>query len=52
MEVITMTENNPIKYTGKVLDQRNNLTGPDDGGKVDYPKRPKRVPIRSLTDKE
>ncbi|MHC0035564.1 hypothetical protein [Pseudoneobacillus sp. C159] len=47
-----MTENNPIKYTGNVLDQRNNLTGPDDSGKVDYPKPPKHVSIKTSTEKQ
>ena len=41
-----MTNQNPIEYTGKVLDQRNNLTGPDDPGKALYPKRPKSVSIQ------
>jgi hypothetical protein len=46
MEVNTMTDKNPIEFTGKVLDQRNNLTGPDDSGKPSYPKSPKRVSIQ------
>jgi hypothetical protein len=41
-----MTENNPIEYSGKVLYQRNNLTGPDDSGKAGYPKPPKHVIIQ------
>ncbi|WP_156178224.1 hypothetical protein [Bacillus sp. SA1-12] len=41
-----MTNQNPIEYTGKVLDQRNDLTGPDDSGKALYPKRPKNVSIQ------
>ncbi|WP_338447829.1 hypothetical protein R4Z09_16430 [Niallia oryzisoli] len=41
-----MTDRNPIEYTGKVLDQRNTLTGPDDSGKASYPERPKNVPIK------
>lgn len=41
-----MVDNNPIEYTGKVLDQRNNLTGPNDAGKAEYPKIPKRVTIQ------
>lgn len=40
MEVKIMENKNPIKYTGKVLDKRNNLTGPDDEGKRPYPERP------------
>lgn len=41
-----MAERNAIEYTGKVLDQRNNLTGPDDKGKPSYPVRPKHLPIQ------
>ncbi|MGG1400689.1 hypothetical protein ABE288_23115 [Bacillus salipaludis] len=41
-----MTKNNPIEYTGKVLDQRNDLTGPDDAGKGNYPNPPKKVKIQ------
>lgn len=41
-----MKEQNPIEYSGKVLDQRNTLTGPDDAGKADYPKPPKHVKIQ------
>jgi hypothetical protein len=44
-----MPKNNPIEYTGKVLDQRNDLTGPDDQGKGTYPERPKHVPIQDTT---
>jgi hypothetical protein len=40
-----MVENNPIQYSGKVLDQRNTLTGPDDSNKNGYPYPPKNVPI-------
>jgi hypothetical protein len=40
-----MSGKHPIEYTGKVLDQRNDLTGPDDG-KGAYPERPKHVPIQ------
>lgn len=47
-----MTNENPIEFTGKVLDQRNNLTGPDDGGKVDYPKKPNKVQIQQTENKE
>ncbi|MDQ1004654.1 hypothetical protein QFZ28_005194 [Neobacillus niacini] len=28
-----MPKNNPIEFTGKVLNQRNQLSGPDDPGK-------------------
>ncbi|MEH7505870.1 hypothetical protein V7152_28615 [Neobacillus drentensis] len=41
-----MPEKNPIEYTGKVLDQRNDLTGPDEG-KSSYPELPKHVPIQN-----
>ena len=41
-----MTDGNPIKYTGNVLDQRTNLTGRGDAGKADYPKPPKHVQIQ------
>lgn len=41
-----MTNQNPIEYTGKVLDQRNDLTGLDDSSKALYPKRPKHVSIQ------
>ncbi|MBD8067953.1 hypothetical protein [Bacillus sp. PS06] len=40
-----MTNQHPIEYTGKVLDQRNNLTGPNDQGKASYPIPPKQVKI-------
>lgn len=41
-----MSDQNPIEFTGKVLDQRNTLTGPsDEEGKRSYPERPKHVPI-------
>lgn len=40
-----MPKNNPIEYTGKVLDQRNDLTGPNQG-KGTYPERPKHAQIQ------
>lgn len=46
-----MSDRNPIEFTGKVLDQRNNLTGPDDAGKASYPKLPKRVSIHQSDNK-
>jgi hypothetical protein len=46
-----MPKNNPIEYSGKVLDQRNNLTGPDEG-KGTYPERPIHVPIQDPTSKK
>ncbi|WP_462410838.1 hypothetical protein [Neobacillus sp. Marseille-QA0830] len=41
-----MADQNPIEYSGNVLDQRNTLTGPDDGGKTSHPKQPKHVTIK------
>ncbi|MCM3693645.1 hypothetical protein [Neobacillus niacini] len=46
-----MPKNNPIEYTGKILNQRNQLTGPDDSGKATYPERPKNVSIQSANNK-
>ncbi|MEH7308937.1 hypothetical protein [Neobacillus drentensis] len=43
-----MPKNNPIEYTGKVLDQRNDLTGPE-AGKGSYPERPQHVQIQDPT---
>ncbi|WP_413298886.1 hypothetical protein AA0X95_14310 [Bacillus sp. 1P10SD] len=40
-----MSGKHPIEYKGNVLDQRNDLTGPDDG-KGTYPERPKHVTIQ------
>lgn len=45
-----MPKNNPIEYTGKVLDQRNDLTGPDEG-KASYPVRPQHAPIQNSFSK-
>jgi hypothetical protein len=45
-----MPKNNPIEYTGKVLNQRNQLTGPDDSDKASYPVRPKNVSIQEPTN--
>jgi hypothetical protein len=42
-----MAHRDPVEFTGKVVDQRNDLTGPDDAGKANYPKRPQQV---SITD--
>lgn len=39
-----MAGKHPIEYTGKVLDKRNDLTGPEDG-KGTYPKRPQHLSI-------
>ena len=53
MEVKTMPIKNPIgqpiEFTGNVLDQRNDLTGPDDAGKASYPVLPKNVLIQQQT---
>ncbi|WP_176541303.1 MULTISPECIES: hypothetical protein [unclassified Bacillus (in: firmicutes)] len=47
-----MPRNNPVEYTGRVLDQRNDLTGPNDrDGKATYPERPKNVPIQDPNNK-
>jgi len=46
-----MERRNPIEFTGKVLDQRNILTGPDDPGKGSYPKLPKHVSIQQSNKK-
>lgn len=46
-----MADINPIEYTGKVLDQRNNLTGPDDPGKRPYPEKPQHVSIHQPNSK-
>ncbi|WP_428908332.1 hypothetical protein [Niallia sp. Krafla_26] len=35
----------PVEFTGEVLDQRNNLTGPD-ADKANYPVLPKEVSIQ------
>ncbi|WHY75492.1 hypothetical protein QNH20_15220 [Neobacillus sp. WH10] len=47
-----MERRNPIEFTGKVLDQRNILTGPDDSGKGSYPKLPKHVSIQQSNNKK
>ncbi|WP_154663558.1 hypothetical protein [Neobacillus dielmonensis] len=43
---------NPVEFTGKVLDQRNNLTGPDDSGRTSHPEQPKHVDIQQTTSKK
>ncbi|WP_177177293.1 hypothetical protein [Bacillus sp. MUM 116] len=45
-----MPHRDPIEFTGKVLDQRNDLTGPEAGAE-NYPKRPKNVPIQEPNSK-
>lgn len=46
MEVKNMVNRNPVEFTGKVLDKRNTLTGPDDENRVGHPKRPQNVQIK------
>ncbi|WP_338469477.1 hypothetical protein R4Z10_11650 [Niallia sp. XMNu-256] len=41
----------PVEFTGKVLDQRNDLTGPD-AGKATYPELPKNVSIQQQRGKD
>lgn len=41
----------PIEFTGNVLDQRNDLTGPDDSSKASYPVLPEKVSIQQQTSK-
>ncbi|MDP4084829.1 MAG: hypothetical protein Q8934_09465 [Bacillota bacterium] len=41
-----MADINPIEYKGKVVDQRNDLTGPDDANKRQFPNPPKKVKIQ------
>ena len=45
-----MKNQNPVQFSGKVLDQRNDLTGPD-AGKALYPKLPKHVAIQDSKQK-
>ncbi|MEK5391397.1 MULTISPECIES: hypothetical protein [Heyndrickxia] len=47
-----MEKGNSFEYTGEVLDQRNDLTGPDDSNKASYPKRPKNVSIQGSKEKK
>lgn len=48
-----MQNNNPVEFTGKVLDKRNTLTGPEDSGKASYPKTPNgRIPIQDQDHEE
>ncbi|MDQ0154775.1 hypothetical protein [Robertmurraya andreesenii] len=42
-----MRNGNPVEFTGKVLDKRNTLTGPDDNGKATCPNTTnRRIPIQ------
>lgn len=47
-----MPKNNPIEFSGKVLNERNQLTGPDDSGKASYPERPKNISIQDQKSKK
>ncbi|MDL0436614.1 MULTISPECIES: hypothetical protein [unclassified Niallia] len=40
-----MERRDPVEFSGRVLDKRNTLTGPD-AGKATYPKRPDHVKIK------
>jgi hypothetical protein len=47
MEVIAMATRRPVEYSGKVLDQRNNLTGPGSTpGERPFPEMPDHVSIK------
>ncbi|WP_158553494.1 hypothetical protein [Peribacillus saganii] len=39
-----MPHRKPVEF-GKLLDKRNDLTGPDDANRRDFPKRPNHVSI-------
>ncbi|MBS4172888.1 hypothetical protein [Bacillus sp. FJAT-49736] len=39
-------EKHSFEFSGEVLDQRNDLTGPRPEDKAAYPERPKNVPIQ------
>ncbi len=41
-----MADNNPVKFTGKNVDRRNDLTGPEDAEKRSHPNRPEHVSIQ------
>jgi hypothetical protein len=52
MGVNILADRNPIEFSKEVLDQRNDLTGPDDSGKAAFPVRPKRVKIQQSKNRE
>lgn len=52
MEVSILSERNPVEYTGKILDQRNDLTAPENLGERSALKRPKHVPIQDYRGKK
>ncbi|WP_180994299.1 hypothetical protein [Bacillus sp. Marseille-P3661] len=41
-----MPNQEPVEYSGRVLDQRNDLTGPDNPGELSKLDRPKHVPVQ------
>ncbi|MEG9297682.1 hypothetical protein V6B33_14540 [Mangrovibacillus sp. Mu-81] len=41
-----MKDQNPIEYSKKFLDKRNDLTGPSDAERRSFPKPPKHVSIQ------
>jgi hypothetical protein len=45
MGVNILADRNPIEFSKEVLDQRNDLTGPDEG-KASFPVRPNKVKIQ------
>lgn len=49
MEVKILKHLDPVEFTGKFLDKRNNLTAPKDGS---YPKQTKHVSIQQPNNKE
>lgn len=46
-----MQNRNPVEFTGKVLDQRNDLTTTAEDS-ASFPQRPKHVPIRASQKKK
>jgi len=46
VEVKRVRNRNPVEFTGKVLDQRNDLTTPAEDS-ASFPQRPKHVMIQS-----
>ncbi|MGV3465021.1 MAG: hypothetical protein ACO1OT_06995 [Heyndrickxia sp.] len=46
-----MAERNSFEFSKEVLDQRNDLTGPDDENKASYPKIPKNVSIQDSKER-
>ncbi len=46
-----MENKHSFEYTGKVLDKRNTLTGPNASGEQTYPELPKHVSIQQPNSK-